>query len=196
VYSLLTPTTYDAPPAIEFAAPLATDENFHNHDLMRYLMPYPLPSDGAYAFFARLTSDVYAPSDPFLVVINNGGLEGDDMLAAAAAINRDALLAGDYNHDDTVDSVDYALWRSTNGSSSQLAADGSGDSMVNAADYVVWRENLGLKYPAAPAGLGSGAVPEPASAILLVAGMLSMCWGRAGASLRARLIVADTLFCF
>src|SRR5262249_15637174 len=147
VNSLLTPTTTAAPPAIKIADPLAADMNFHNHDLLRYLLPYPLPADGAYAFFARLTSDVYGSSDPFLVVINNGGLDGAQMLSAAAAINRDAMLAGDYNHDDRVDAADYAIWRNTLNSSTTLAADGSGNGIVDLADYNVWRTNFGLVFP-------------------------------------------------
>ena len=88
VNTLLTPTTVVAPPPIKIADPVAADMGYHNHDLVKYLLPYPLPDDGAYAFFARLNSDLYGPSDPFLVVINNGGLEGSDMLDAAAAIRR------------------------------------------------------------------------------------------------------------
>lgn len=162
---LLTPTTAVAPPAMKLAAPLAADMGFHNHNLARYLLPAPLPPDGAYAFFARLTSDVYAPSDPFLVVINSVGLEGADMLTAAAAINREALLAGDYNHDDRVDAADYIVWRNTKDSTTQLAADGSGNGVVDIADFSLWRTNFGHTF----GGLASGvviapSVPEPSTA--------------------------------
>lgn len=174
VNTLLTPTTTTAPPAIKIAAPLATDMHPDNHDLLKYLMPAPLPPDGAYAFFAQLTSDVYGASNPFLVVINNGGLDGTQMLDAAAAINRDALLAGDYNHDDKVDAADYVVWRNSVGSTTQLAADGSQNGVVDAADYVVWRNNFGLKYPASGAGLGSETVPEPTTAILLAIGLATI----------------------
>jgi hypothetical protein len=149
-----------------------------NHDLLKYLMPAPLPPDGAYAFIAQLTSDVYAPSNPFLVVINNGQVDGTQMLAAAAAINREALLAGDYYHDDRVDAADYVLWRKTLNSTSQLAADGSGNSVVDTADFNIWRANFGLKFPAAAGGLGSGNVAEPASAMLLTIACISCCVGR------------------
>ena len=161
---LLTPTTTVAPPAMKLAAPVTADMGFHNHDLARYLLPAPLPPDGAYGFFARLTSDVYAPSDPFLVVINNGGLDGTQMLDAAAAINRDALLAGDYNHDDVVDSADYIVWRDTLNSATQLVADGSGNGLVDSADLEVWRNNFGHLFDGGSTGIGSGqSVPEPAA---------------------------------
>ncbi len=167
VNTLLTPTTMDAPSAIKFADPLAADMNYHNHDLLKYLLPAPLPPDGAYAFFARLTSDVYGPSDPFLVLINNGGLDGTQMLDAAAAINRDALLAGDYNHDDVVDAADYVLWRDTLNSTTRLAADGSENSLVDGDDFDVWRNNFGLSFPGGGSGLGAGQnVPEPATIML------------------------------
>ena len=65
------------------------------------------------------------------------------MLDAAAAINRDALLAGDYNHDDRVDAADYVVWRKTFGSTTALAADGSGNQQIDQADFDVWRRNFG-----------------------------------------------------
>ncbi len=169
VNTLLTPTTSVAPSAIKFADPVVADMNYHNHDLLKYVLPAPLPPDGAYAFFARLTSDVYAPSDPFLVVINNGGLDSMQMLDAAAAINREALLAGDYNHDDVVDAADYVLWRNSLNSASQLAADGSGNGLVDTADFDVWRSNFGLTFAGGPAGVGAGqAAPEPAALTLVL----------------------------
>lgn len=174
INTLLVPTATVAPPAMKLAAPLATDMGFHNHDLARYVLPYPLPDDGAYAFFARLTSDVYAPSDPFLVVINNGGLEGDQMLEAATTINRDALLAGDYNHDDRVDAADYVLWRDLLYSVGMLAADGNVNGIVDMPDYDVWRTNFGKAFPVAGAGaIQPEIVPEPSTIILVLSATLA-----------------------
>jgi hypothetical protein len=167
---LLTPTAFNAPPPIKFADPVAGDMGYHNHDLLKYLLPFPLPDSGAYAFFARLTSDIYGPSDPFLVVINNGGLEGSEMLDAAAAINRDALLAGDYNHDDRVDAMDYAVWRKTLNSTTMLAADGSGNHIVDQADFNVWRGNFGITV--AGGGLSISNLPEPNGWVLVIAALL------------------------
>ncbi len=175
VNMLLTPATTVAPPAMKIAAPLAADMGFHNHDLARYLLPAPLPPDGAYGFFARLTSDVYAPSDPFLVVINNGGLDGSQMLDAAAAINRDALLAGDYNHDDVVNAADYIVWRDTLNSATQLAADGSGNGLVDSSDLGMWRSNFGHLFLGGSAGIDSGqSVPEPAAMTIVLIAALSL----------------------
>ena len=173
VNMLLTPTTTVAPPQMKIAAPVAADMNFHNHDLVKYLLPAPLPDDGAYGFFARLTSDIYAPSDPFLVVINNGGLSGTEMLEGAAAINRDALLAGDYNHNDVVDAADYVIWRKTLNSATKLAADGSGNGTVDADDFGVWRGNFGSVYVGS--ALSSAIVPEPQSFLHTVATIVGCC---------------------
>jgi hypothetical protein len=162
VNTVLDPSTSVAPSQIKIADPVAADMGFHNHDLVKYLLPYPLPDDGAYAFFARLTSDVYGPSDPFLVVINNGGLEGSQMLDAAATINRDALIAGDFDRNDRVNAADYATWRKT---------------LNTAASYAAWRENFGLSASSS-APLGAGNVPEPSSGTLMAGTIFLMCASR------------------
>ncbi len=97
------------------------------------------------------------------------------MLEAAADINRDALLPGDYNHDDKVDMADYVLWRNTMNSTSLLAADGSKNGVVDAADYNVWRSNFGLSFPASGSGLGSGSVPEPTTVVMMTIATLGFC---------------------
>jgi hypothetical protein len=175
VNTLLTPATTSAPPAIKIAAPLSADMGFHNHGLALFLMPFPLPPEGAYGFFARLTSDVYGPSDPFLVVINNGGLNGTDMLAAAAGINREAILAGDYNHNDAVDAADFVVWRNTLNSTTQLAADGSGNMVVAAEDLAVWRTSFGRAFVSAGSTASAGTnVPEPDAASLAITAAIVM----------------------
>jgi hypothetical protein len=72
--------------------------------------------------------------------------------------NKVAIVPGDFNHDGTVDSADYVVWRKTDGTQ---------------AGYDAWRANFGNSL-----GVGSGsvlpsaeplsaAVPEPAAAVLL-----------------------------
>jgi hypothetical protein len=70
-------------------------------------------------------------------------------------------LAGDYNHNGIVDAADYTVWR-----------DGLGTTYTQ-ADCNIWKANFG-----AHAGSGSGAaaaVPEPASLLLFLGGILTIC---------------------
>jgi hypothetical protein len=78
-------------------------------------------------------------------------------------------VPGDYNHNGTVDAADYVVWRDTlSQTGSGLAADGNGDQLIDADDYAVWATNFGQT---AGSTLTSGAIPEPTSRIMLIAGM-------------------------
>ena len=100
------------------------------------------------------------PVDP-----NEGGLlwtESDGSILIAEP------LLGDYDGSGTVDTADYALWRSTFGSTNQLAADGNGNGVIDAADYTIYHDNLGSTVAVATA-VGSTLLTqddpaEPASA--------------------------------
>jgi hypothetical protein len=111
-----------------------------------------------------------------------GGLDWDvqynpDSVVLAAIVPG---LVGDYNQNGTVDAADYVLWRNTLGTMSDLRADGNGNGQIDAGDYDVWRANFGRT-----AGAGAGvdvpvgaAVPEPASIVLLVFGLVALTLGR------------------
>jgi hypothetical protein len=78
-----------------------------------------------------------------------------------------AFLAGDYNGDGNVDTMDYVVWRKSSGMqvTNWSGADGNGDGVVDDEDYDVWSENFGLSFTGA--GESSEApVPEPGSHIL------------------------------
>jgi hypothetical protein len=166
----LSPTDGTDPPALQIAEPLASDMGFHNH-LVAYALSEASPStEGAYGFFARLTSNQYGPSNPFLVVLNNGVFDYTKMVPAALAINAAAFLPGDYNHDERVDAADYGVWRKTFGSTTALAADGSGSQQIDQADFDVWRRNFGTTV--AGSGVTIGSVPEPNGWALAVAGVV------------------------
>jgi autotransporter-associated beta strand protein len=72
------------------------------------------------------------------------------------------VLAGDFNHDSSVDAADYVVWRKGLGTT------------YTPADFNVWRAHFGQT---AGSGLSTNAtVPEPASALLWVIGPAVMCW--------------------
>lgn len=78
---------------------------------------------------------------------------------------------GDYNGDGTVNAADYTVWRDTVGSPSDFRADGDGNSVVNQLDYDYWKARFG-NTSGGGAGQGGGVVPEPASLVLVLCGMI------------------------
>jgi uncharacterized protein (TIGR03382 family) len=85
-------------------------------------------------------------------------------------------LLGDYNGSGQVDAADYVMWRDTLNANVPIGtgADGSGNGVIDVADYNVWKANFGNS---AGAGAGAGtvlsqAVPEPASGLLALVGMV------------------------
>jgi FG-GAP-like repeat len=84
------------------------------------------------------------------------------------AIERIAVLAGDYNRNGVVDVADYVLWRDTLGQAVENGsrADGDRDGTVDQDDYAVWRAHF-AERSAMAAGISSS-VPEPNSLLLLL----------------------------
>ena len=114
----------------------------------------------------------------------------------------ETIVPGDYNDDGSTGAADYVLWRKTVGQQSPQLAPGSFEvtslgnmqangavsgacghdkpncEVIDDADYAVWRSNFG-KSAVAGSGLGSAAVPEPTSAMLIVLGLSSLLFARA-----------------
>jgi T5SS/PEP-CTERM-associated repeat protein len=85
------------------------------------------------------------------------------------------ILAGDYNHNGTVDAADYVVWRDALGQTGAgLAADGNGptpgvpDGVVDQLDYDFWRSYYGQTAGSGSGASANAAVPEPATLVLLM----------------------------
>ena len=91
---------------------------------------------------------------------------------------RDAtLVAGDYDRDGDVDSLDYVAWKNSFGSTGpNLWPDGNRNGTVDAADYVIWRKAAQL---ASGALISSGAVPERSAVVYLLGAVQFWFWCRA-----------------
>src|SRR5205823_4195363 len=76
-----------------------------------------------------------------------------------------ATVAGDYNHNGTIDAADYTIWRDTFGSISNLFADGNDTHIIDPGDYVAWKAHFGMN---GGSGAAASPVPEP-TCLLLVA---------------------------
>lgn len=90
-------------------------------------------------------------------------------------------LAGDYNGNGIVDAADYSVWRDTFGlTGSGLAADGNGNGAIDVDDYGIWKSNFGHTAGSGSGANANAAVPEPATFVMLVVGMLGMLCDRRG----------------
>lgn len=74
-------------------------------------------------------------------------------------------VPGDFNEDGSVDAGDYVVWRKNNGTENALPNDDGLGTPIGMAHYNLWRANFGGP---APGGGSLSAVPEPASALLLL----------------------------
>ena len=87
-----------------------------------------------------------------------------------------AGVTGDYNNNGTVDAADYVVWRKNLNTSTTLPND-STPGTVNQADYDIWRANFG-RTPGAGSALlasdSSSSVPEPATAAMLLMGLVAI----------------------
>ena len=161
-------TATPLPPLLRVANPDVGDLGEHVHFLRYLLGDSPPAAIGAFGFFAQLTSPAYAPSEALLVIFNNGIEESEVLANAALAIN---TLPGDYNRDGNVGAADYVVWRDSNGA---------------APDYQVWRSNFGatiVRESDSAVGAerladGAAGIPEPASAMLATAFLLTWIAGR------------------
>lgn len=83
-------------------------------------------------------------------------------------------INGDFNNDGVVDAQDYVLWKKNVGQPAGTLANDPTGQTIGSAQYGVWRAAYGTSSGAG-SGLSAGAVPEPASLLLLLAATLGGC---------------------
>lgn len=170
----LTNSADAAPPPFLLASAIGPEQGFHNHSMLAYALESTADAPhGIYGLFARVASNDYAPSEPFLLAFNHG-VSPESALEAALAINFAAgasppTLAGDYDLDGEVTAGDYLLWKQHIGETVEptTLADGNGDGVIDSADYTIWRDALG----ASEAARGAVVVPEPKGLLLALVGL-------------------------
>ncbi len=112
------------------------------------------------------------PADRNLDANGNGYTDLEDYLNWLVAMA--TPLVGDYNGNGTVDAADYTVWRDSFGQIGPgLTADGDGNGSVDAGDILLWKSHFGESAGSGSLA-GSGAVPEPASAVLLAFGIIAL----------------------
>jgi hypothetical protein len=77
-------------------------------------------------------------------------------------------LAGDYNDDGTVDAIDYTVWRDLLGTAGSLQNETASLGVIDGADYDAWKANFGATGGSGNGSVVNSAVPEPATAELMM----------------------------
>lgn len=96
-----------------------------------------------------------------------------DLLVSGALAIAEAL-PGDFNGDERVDALDYAVWRENYGvaeDAAVLSGNGTRDTIVDTEDLQLWLANYGALLQTGGGGGGGGGfapVPEPTSLSLLM----------------------------
>jgi hypothetical protein len=121
----------------------------------------------------RLGNIGYSPEDEWDGIFYGFAVSDEALTASNFVLQIPIPLIGDYDRNGLVEEADYNLWKSMFGSNVTpgVGADGNGDGVIDAADYTVWRDHLGTSQSGFASIVLPQSVPEPSSAIVLIAGL-------------------------
>ncbi|MEM8758012.1 MAG: GC-type dockerin domain-anchored protein, partial [Planctomycetota bacterium] len=149
-----TPLADPADPIEGLFIGVSSNGEYHNHFVFRLELDGSpatgVESQGVYLLELefRIDSGIYAPTEPFWLVINNGADSGTFDEAADFARNQispcgDApTCPGDVNDDGSVDGSDFFAWVSAFGSQSP-SCDVNGDTLCDGSDFFAWVSAFG-----------------------------------------------------
>ena len=85
-----------------------------------------------------------------------------------------ASLAGDYNGNGIVDAADYTMWRNNLGAPAGTLLNDPAGGVIGTAQYAQWKAHFGQNVGAGSGASSLAAVPEPATVVMLILGMLAL----------------------
>ena len=134
------------------------------------------------------TIDNFPPTlgDTFEIITATGGVTGEfdnvtlpgagyELRYSPTAVTVIATsgLAGDYNNDGIVDAADYTVWRNALTAGATELLNDSTPGTVDESDFSYWRAHFGQSLGSGAGADENAAVPEPASALLLMLGIIA-----------------------
>jgi hypothetical protein len=107
---------------------------------------------------------------------NNVGLHGIQIVETDGSVPPNWSWSADFDEDGDVDGSDLARWKSGFGAPSpaHMQGDADSDGDADGSDFLAWQRQLGSAGSVA----GAATVPEPATLLLIVSGVLAMLFQR------------------
>lgn len=110
-----------------------------------------------------------------ITVLGSDAIRGGVLFTEALTV---AGIPGDFNNNGVVDLADYTVWRDNLGASAETALSGNGDGVggVDVGDYQLWKNSFSSSAASAALSpsVASAAVPEPASLLMFLTGMVAV----------------------
>jgi hypothetical protein len=178
----------------QFSNMLVTFTSIHGIDINIFAPDlFPPLAGGPVSFhadFAKFTPPTIFASDalPTNTALGPGSFDDSNvtLLPPAGAISGSgltsltltAVLPGDYNENGVVDAADYTVWRNHLGAPAGTLSNDVDGGTISQAQYNTWKANFGSTGTLGSAGSEIPAVPEPATAALVVVEGLMVVVGR------------------